>query len=240
MQQVVDLEGSAEFQQLKITLVSISTDSLEQLAKAVQEFGVHSPHLSDEGGRVSQQYGVLKWAMPNGEPGHTFVLVGKDGKVKWIRDYGAPENGGLMYVPVSDLIRELRPLLPREQPQQESTPAQPVARGQQLYETYCQGCHGGVTGGTMMDMPPKHNANGHTWHHPDCQLTDIVMNGSDAMGDMMRRMMGTSEDVPRMPKFKETLTEAQVKDILAYIKTWWTEEQRQVQQQITQQACSDS
>jgi len=237
MQQVVDLEGSPEFQQLNVKLLSISTDPVEQLAKAVQEYGVYSPHLSDEGGNITRLYGASKWAMPSGEPGHTFVLVGKDGKVKWIRDYGAPENGGLMYVPVSDLIRELGPLLPREQPQQESTTAQPVAPGQQLYETYCQSCHGGATGGTMMDMPPRHNANGHTWHHPDCQLVDIVMNGSGPMGDMMRSMMGTSEDVPRMPQFKETLTEKEVREILAYIKTWWTPDQRRMQEQITRQRC---
>jgi hypothetical protein len=45
--------------------------------------------------------------MPNGEPGHTFVLAGKDGKVKWVRDYGAPENGGLMWVSVAMLHQEL-------------------------------------------------------------------------------------------------------------------------------------
>lgn len=88
-----------------------------------------------------------------------------------------------------------------------------------------------------MDMPPKHNANGRTWHHPDCQLIDIVLNGSGAMGDMMRRMMGPSEEVPRMPQFRTTLSEEQVRDILAYIKTWWTKEQRLIQERITQQAC---
>lgn len=107
MQQAVDLEGSPEFQSLDVILLSISTDSVAQLAKAVKDFRVHSPHLSDEGGKVSKRYGVLKWAMPSGEPGHTFILVGKDGRVKWIRDYGAPESGGLMYVPVEELLREL-------------------------------------------------------------------------------------------------------------------------------------
>jgi hypothetical protein len=42
--------------------------------------------------------------MSSGEPGHTFVLVGKDGTVRWIRDYGAPENGGFMYVAVNALL----------------------------------------------------------------------------------------------------------------------------------------
>jgi hypothetical protein len=34
--------------------------------------------------------------------------VGKDGRVKWLRDYGAPENGGLMNVPVARLIPEIK------------------------------------------------------------------------------------------------------------------------------------
>jgi hypothetical protein len=45
--------------------------------------------------------------MPTGEPGHTFVLVGKDGRVVWVRDYGAMEHGGAMYVPVRDLVAQL-------------------------------------------------------------------------------------------------------------------------------------
>lgn len=55
---------------------------------------------------------------------------------------------------------------------------QPLApdlrRGQELYNRYCLGCHGGPTGGSMMDYPPRHNASGHTWHHPDCQLKEII------------------------------------------------------------------
>jgi hypothetical protein len=34
---------------------------------------------------------------------HTFVLAGKDGRVLWIKDYGAPDHGGLMYVKPSEL-----------------------------------------------------------------------------------------------------------------------------------------
>ena len=111
-----------------------------------------------------------------------------------------------------------------------------VELGAQLYAAKCQTCHGGATGGGMMDIPPRHNANGHTWHHPDCQLVAIVLNGPEAsggMGGMMRDMMGASQDTPRMPAFRGQLTEEEVLAILAYIKTWWTEEQRAWQAQVS-------
>jgi hypothetical protein len=45
----------------------------------------------------------MQWGMPTGEPGHTFVLVDAQGTVVWVRDYGAPEHGGTMYVSPSEL-----------------------------------------------------------------------------------------------------------------------------------------
>ena len=56
---------------------------------------------------MSEAFGVLKWAVGSGEPGHTFVLVGADGNVLWVQDYGAPENGGRMYVPVEELVKHI-------------------------------------------------------------------------------------------------------------------------------------
>jgi mono/diheme cytochrome c family protein len=104
--------------------------------------------------------------------------------------------------------------------------------GEALYQANCQRCHGGATGGSMMDMPPRHNANGHTWHHADQQLIDTVLNGSGQMGEMMRGMMG--DPGVRMPAFRDVLTEEDVRAILAYIKTWWTEEQRRTQADLSQ------
>jgi mono/diheme cytochrome c family protein len=112
----------------------------------------------------------------------------------------------------------------------------PMQRGEELYNAYCASCHGGRTGGRMMDFPPVHNANGHTWHHPDCQLREIIHNGGGEMGDMMRRMMGSS-DSPRMPAFADTLTDEEIDAILGYIKTWWTPQQRAMQATATEQRC---
>lgn len=46
-------------------------------------------------------------------PGHTFVLVNAAGEIAWIRDYGAPQNGGLMYVPVEELTEQIQASLNR-------------------------------------------------------------------------------------------------------------------------------
>jgi peroxiredoxin len=103
MQQVVDLQNSKEFQSLDVELLSISPDSLEAWEEGASEFGIQTPVLSDAGNRVASAYGVMRWGMGS-EPGHTFVLVDRDGLIRWIKDYGAPQNGGLMYVPPEDLV----------------------------------------------------------------------------------------------------------------------------------------
>jgi peroxiredoxin len=108
MQQVVDLHSDDGFQALGMELLSVSPDPVDAWRVGADEFGITSPVLSDAGNRVAKAYGVMQWAMPTGEPGHTFVLVGKDGLISWVRDYGAPQNGGLMYVAPKDLVKELQ------------------------------------------------------------------------------------------------------------------------------------
>jgi peroxiredoxin len=104
MQQVVDLQNSKEFQALGVELLSISPDSVEAWSQEASSMHITTPLLSDDGNKVANQYGVMQWKMPGGEPGHTFVLVDKDGRVLWIKDYGAPAHGGLMYVNPSELV----------------------------------------------------------------------------------------------------------------------------------------
>lgn len=104
------------------------------------------------------------------------------------------------------------------------TPARfSLDEGKALYATYCFQCHGGETGGKLRDIPPPHNANGHTWHHPDQQLTQIILEG----------LSFSAPDQPKMPAFRDRLTVEQVQAILAYIKTWWTPEQRSTQATVT-------
>jgi peroxiredoxin len=107
MQQVVDLQKSPEFQAMGIELLSLSPDPLDAWANEGASLGIRTPLLSDAGNRVAEAYGVMQWQMPSGEPGHTFVLVDTQGQVAWVRDYGASDHGGLMYVEPSQLLPEM-------------------------------------------------------------------------------------------------------------------------------------
>lgn len=74
------------------------------------EFGIAGvPLLTDADTRVSQAYDVLQYALASGEPSHTFVLVGADGDVLWVKDYGAPDNPDrTMYVEPAEIIELVR------------------------------------------------------------------------------------------------------------------------------------
>jgi mono/diheme cytochrome c family protein len=94
------------------------------------------------------------------------------------------------------------------------------AHGSQLYARNCQVCHGDREGRGGMGTAPPHNQTGHTWHHPDAQLKEWILNGR----------VGFSQ----MPAFKGTLTVQDVDALLAFIKTWWTKEQYQNQAEISE------
>jgi peroxiredoxin len=106
MQQVVDLQNSKDFSSLGIELLSISPDPIDFWESEARRYEIELPILSDPGNEVADSYGVMQWAV-GAEPGHTFVLIDEAGKVAWLRDYGAPENGGLMYVEPDELVAQL-------------------------------------------------------------------------------------------------------------------------------------
>ncbi len=88
----------------------------------------------------------------------------------------------------------------------------------------------------MADYPPRHNSNGHTWNHPECELKQIIRDGGDEMTAAMRDMMAPP-GAPKMLAFKDKLSDAEINDVLAYIKTMWLSYQQDAQAYVTRQQC---
>jgi mono/diheme cytochrome c family protein len=97
--------------------------------------------------------------------------------------------------------------------------------GKALYDQFCAACHGIDGAGEQPDplspgAAPPHNADGHTWHHPDQQNFLTVWQGRTVPGVM--------------PGFYERLTPDEIISVLAYIKTWWLPDQLDHQMEQTQ------
>lgn len=89
-------------------LVSITTDPLGALQQKVSDEKLKVPVLSDGNLAVSQTYNANQHGMMGtSRDGHSFILVGPDGVIRWRADYGGAPNY-TMYVPVSNLLADLR------------------------------------------------------------------------------------------------------------------------------------
>jgi peroxiredoxin Q/BCP len=110
MQQVVDLQSHKTFGGLDVELLAISPDPLDAWQEEGGSYGITVPMLSDPENAAWDRYGTSGWMMGS-EPGHAFFLVGGDGRVAWVRDYAAPEHGGLMYVPPDDIASQVHEAL---------------------------------------------------------------------------------------------------------------------------------
>ena len=97
-------------------VVSITTDPLGALRQAASTYGTTIPVLSDPSLAVSSAYHANDYGMMGtSEDGHSFVLVGRSGKILWRADFGGPPNY-TMYVPVRNLISDLRADLAHARP----------------------------------------------------------------------------------------------------------------------------
>lgn len=111
----------------------------------------------------------------------------------------------------------------------QSTIGDALIQGQNLYNQHCAVCHGvdgegqspenpfGTDNG--LDPAPPHDETGHTWHHADDLLIEIIHEGGITNA---------------MPAFGEKMDTDQIEMVLDYIKTFWTDEQRGYQREVTE------
>ena len=89
-------------------IVSITGDPLNLIEQKVADEGIRSAVLSDPSWAVSDRYDARSYGMMGDSmAGHSFVLVGKDGKIKWRADYGGSPDY-TMFVPADALLSDLR------------------------------------------------------------------------------------------------------------------------------------
>lgn len=107
-----------------------------------------------------------------------------------------------------------------------STP-EAIDVGAQLFQRYCIGCHGEKgQGGLASPM----DQTGHAWHHPDSVLSLMIMEGTP------RAEPDVSILDVSMPPFEAVLSPEEIRSVIAFIKTLWTPEQRQLQWERTERA----
>lgn len=136
----------------------------------------------------------------------------------------------------ADQIERMTELLGFETPKQPS-PADPddaaqVALGEALYADHCAACHGADLEGAenwrdTLDNgaypPPPHDETGHTWHHSDKVLFEYTkLGGAELFRDY-------PTIVSEMPGFADTLSDADIWAVLAFIKASWPGQARQAQ-----------
>jgi mono/diheme cytochrome c family protein len=124
----------------------------------------------------------------------------------------------------------------------ERSPADPdnatqVASGKVIYAAECALCHAADLEGQpnwksrkpngRMPAPP-HDDTGHTWHHPDDVLFGITKFG-------MRPPYGPPGYQSDMPAFRGSLSDQQIWDVVAYIKSRWSPRMREAQAAIEKQ-----
>jgi mono/diheme cytochrome c family protein len=105
-----------------------------------------------------------------------------------------------------------------------------VAWGATLYATHCAQCHGANLEGVsnwkerLADgslPPPPHDSSGHTWHHPDKVLLEIVRAGGDPASNS------------KMPAFGDKLSDEDIMAILDFFKSKWGKKEREYQWGVT-------
>jgi peroxiredoxin len=89
-------------------VVSITSGPRDLIAQKMNDDKLTATSLADTDLSVSKRYNANKYGMMGTDrDGHTFILVGPDGRIQWRADYGgAPRY--TMYVAVNRLLNDLK------------------------------------------------------------------------------------------------------------------------------------
>ena len=99
-----------------------------------------------------------------------------------------------------------------------------IARGKIIYESYCVSCHqvnlSGAENWKGLDedghrKAPPLNGTGHTWHHDDATLHNIIKYG---LAKIVKNYEG------KMIGFGDKINDKQIDSVLSYIKSHWEDE----------------
>ena len=107
------------------------------------------------------------------------------------------------------------------EPPPRSQNAPRAAQGRIVYERHCLECHGQHGKGQSGDWrvrdadghfpPPPLDDSAHAWHHPTAVLLQVIREGSP-------------QDQGKMPGWQDKLSEQEMQDVVAYIKSLWSDE----------------
>ena len=103
--------------------------------------------------------------------------------------------------------------------------AEVAPTGEEIFASNCAACHGAdgegqpdwhvrKTDGTL--PPPPLNGDGHTWHHADGLLYEIVSQGGKMLEDPSYPGFKSA-----MPAFGDRLSHEQIIEVLTYVKSLW-------------------
>ncbi|MCB4379125.1 c-type cytochrome [uncultured Tateyamaria sp.] len=108
-----------------------------------------------------------------------------------------------------------------------------IIAGQTLYQAQCAACHGANLEGQpnwrspnddgVLPAPP-HDETGHTWHHDNQLLFEYTKLGG--RGALSTR--GVTDFNSGMPAFEGVISDDEIWDILAYIRSTWPERVQEI------------
>jgi mono/diheme cytochrome c family protein len=104
-----------------------------------------------------------------------------------------------------------------------------IEKGKIAYQKNCVSCHMvklvGAENWKEMDVnghrkAPPLNGTGHTWHHDDQTLHSIIKYG---FAKLVKNYQG------KMIGFEDNLSDKEIDNVLAYIKSYWSKEEYEYQ-----------